>query len=341
MSFVSKRALACFLASIFVLVSASFTPAFAVYYYKGTVSPKCESIPGSKNVRITGYIGTNGPVVMTFTFVPLSGGTSFSVVGTTSWNATYSTYVSYLAVPPGSYNVFTGNTSPPGTPINYNDPLYQGGKFDIVASDCQFSSLTVQKTLEIPRGMNSPVSSYPVYVKCDTNSQLVQLSGANQFQYTVPNLAPPSNCSIAEGVLLTPVGCVWERTYPLGQTFTVPTAHSTAARLEIHNKLFCKARGGSISVNKVVVSDPENPPPPMDFLVDVHCPGVPDVTLHLNQENSFSDSVPDLANGTVCTIVEHPLPACHWETTYPQGQSARIDNRISLMRTVENKWVCQ
>jgi hypothetical protein len=104
----------------------------------------------------------------------------------------------------------------------------------------------------------------------------------------------------------------------------------------------CQQATGSLNVHKNILVDPRFPPPNIPFVVDVHCtPNGPNTSVTLTSSNQYTQIVNGIRPGSRCTVVERPLPACHWVTSYPSGQTAVVSAGQTANSIVLNKWVCQ
>jgi hypothetical protein len=104
------------------------------------------------------------------------------------------------------------------------------------------------------------------------------------------------------------------------------------------------AQFGSLTVKKTVINNTSASTSSVVFPVDVKCnPGTINTTLNLASTNSYQDTVMNIPVGSSCTIQEHTIPApagCHWNTTYPHGQSIRITRFAGYLIPVQNELVC-
>jgi hypothetical protein len=104
------------------------------------------------------------------------------------------------------------------------------------------------------------------------------------------------------------------------------------------------AQFGSLTVKKTVINNTSASTSSVVFPVDVKCnPGTINTTLNLASTNSYQDTVMNIPVGSSCTIQEHAIPApagCHWNTTYPHGQSIRITRFAGYLIPVQNELVC-
>jgi hypothetical protein len=108
-----------------------------------------------------------------------------------------------------------------------------------------------------------------------------------------------------------------------------------------------QASAGSLTVTKIVHTDGIDTSA-ITFQAQVSCipPGGGATlasTLSLNHAGNYTQTVPNLPVGSVCSVVETPPatppsfpPRCHWVTTYPNGQQATIpagDTAVQIVNT--------
>ncbi len=222
---------------------------------------------------------------------------------------------------------------------------------DLCAPIFDARPLDITKTVTVtPPATTPPAALFPVTVVCSFIQNGVQYGPSTTvtFNYptnlgqTVTNIPVGSACTVTEQQPLPPpvamascpsgFGAWGPVTYPNpgGQSLTIVT--TAPNRLEVHNTFAC-VPVGTLSVTKTF--DPSSPasqfPATAIFPVSVACTGLPTTTVNLQSPN-FQQTVPNIAMGSVCTITEltptgtNVQPNCHWDTSYPKGQSVTIPN---------------
>ncbi len=128
-------------------------------------------------------------------------------------------------------------------------------------------------------------------------------------------------------------------------TYTVTVTNPGLQGTYTITAMDCSPKRSSLSVQKTVVNTTSIPTGTTVFPVDVTCNhGAINTTLNLSNAGGLQQSVMNIAVGSICQIQEHPIPAppgCHWNTTYPHGQSIRIAGFAGYLLPVRNELVCK
>jgi hypothetical protein len=223
-------------------------------------------------------------------------------------------------------------------------------KADVCVPIFDARPLDVLKTITIVAPATTPpTATFPVNVVCSYIQNGVQYGPSTTLTYvspptpgtqTVPNVPVGSTCTITEQQPLPPpvamssclsgYGAWGPVTYPNpdGQSISIVTTNPN--RMEVHNTFSC-VPVGTLSVTKTF--DPSSPasqfPATSTFPIQVACTGIPTTTVNVTGP-TFQQSIPNIPVGSVCTITELTPTGtdvqanCHWDTTYPKGQSGTI-----------------
>lgn len=216
--------------------------------------------------------------------------------------------------------------------------------------------LDINKAVNVvPPATTPAVTTFNVNVVCSYIVNGVQYGPSTTVSFTFPpnpgtrtvhNIPVGSVCSIVEQALPTPMamadcpsglGAWGPASYPNppgpgNTTQSVSIVTSTPNRLQVLNTFACLPVG-MLSVTKTF--DPSSPasqfPATAIYPILVACTGRPNVTVNLGSPN-FQQMVLNIPIGSTCSITELPplgtnLPStCHWDTSYPKGQSVQIPN---------------
>ncbi|HEX8380196.1 MAG TPA: DUF5979 domain-containing protein [Allosphingosinicella sp.] len=169
----------------------------------------------------------------------------------------------------------------------------------------------------------------------------------------VADIPSPATCTIVEQPHPAPAGCTWGPVQSPPGAIPIPAGGS--ATVGVTNWLRCRAAGGdgTLHVRKFVMvngskvpASPSTLPPAWQtsFPITISCGGGAPIAGSLNAGNNYQTAAA-IPAGVACTVQEttpiFPVQACHWSTTYPQGQTATLPT-LGAAATIDvyNEQVC-
>lgn len=343
------------------------------YTYRGPITIDCPpalALLQPYNGTITTH-GATLPIVWTANNAASSISKLVYVDNATAAQTVISTTVSNTAAYNWTYNWVVPNSLPCGRWFYASLYYTQGGVAASTNSgrfmvECPVvpaaGSLTVTKTVVNDTGKTLTSGLYSVSVNCGHQGPSKTMSLADGSSDSLSGIPLGLTCFIAENSApQPPPGCVWQTTYPQGQSVKIGQA---GYRLDVLNTLVCRGKGDNndnnsgdntddngkgksagLLVAKRVDGD-DYPGTPGPFTVQVTCvAGGPNFTAVLDASNGYQ-KVYIVPQGKICTVHEDvpPVPkdvprGCHWETSYPTGDKTKIREGRNVL-AVRNTWVC-